>query len=123
MAIVTNITKRVDMPHEDGWMEFKKLSWRQLELAAEIQTEDSLNRMKALGGDMLKALRGLAKEQEQESQKYDRAAILDCGILKWSYDEEVNKENIDLLDEETASWAYNEILSMHQRTEEETKNA
>ena len=123
MAIVTNITKRVDMPHEEGWMEFKKLSWRQLELAAEIQTEDSLKRMKALGGDMLKALRGLAKEQEQEAQKYDRAAILECGILKWSYDEEVSKENIDLLDEETASWAYSEILSMHQRTEEETKNA
>lgn len=124
MAIVSNITKQVDIPHEDGeWMKFRRLSWRQLEEASEAQMKDSLERMKELGGDMVKALREFGQEQQgQESQQYDQAAILCAGIVDWSYGEEVCEENIDLLDKQTAEWAYHEILSMNFRSKEETKN-
>lgn len=126
MALVSGITKRVDIPHEpDEWMEFRKLSWRQMELANEIAMEDSLKRVKSLGGDMLKALRESATQQNQpEGQQYDRAAVLQAGIVRWSYDAEVTNENIDLLDEETAVWAFGEILELNApRDEADRKNA
>ena len=126
MALVSDIVKRLDIPHEDGeWVEIRKLSWRQLELAAEIQTEDSLKRIKQMGGEMVQAMREMASDQERESaQQYDRAAILQAGIVRWSYEAEVTKENIDLLDEETAAWAFEEILNLTKPpSKEESKNA
>lgn len=126
MALVTNITKRVDIPHEEGeWMEFKKLSWRQLETASEVSTNALFDRMKKLGGDLLAALRDLDAKQEQSSQaKYDRATVLRAGIANWSYDAKVNPDTVESLDEETAVWAFNEILSLNKpRPEEERKNA
>ena len=126
MALVTNITKKVDIPHEEGgWMEFRRLSWRQLENASEITADAMLDRMKKLGGDLLTALRDLDAKQEQAPQaQYDRAAILRAGIAAWSYDAKINPDTVDSLDEETAVWAFSEILSFNKpRTEEERKNA
>lgn len=126
MAIVTNIVKRVEIPHEPGeWMEFKRLSWRQLENASDIATDALMQRLKAMGGDILQVLRQFGREQAQNAtQSYDRKAILLCGISKWSYDAPVNEETIDLLDEETAAWAFGEILELNKpRMEEDTKNA
>jgi len=128
MALVTNVSRKVDIPHEKGeWMELKRLSWRQLEMAEEIQTDAVLKRMKSMGSDMMKALRdavGKGKEEQDPFKRYDMATVLEIGINKWSYDAEINKENIDTLDVETAEWAFREILSLNNpRTEEETKNA
>lgn len=126
MAIVTGATRRVDIPHEPGeWMELKRLSWRQKELATDVASKEGLDRMKSLSGDLLKALRELGKEQEQKLEsKYDRGIVLECGIARWSYDAKVTKENIGALDEETAEWAFREILQLNApRTEEEQKNA
>lgn len=122
---LTGISRRVEIPHEPGeWLEIKRLSWRQLEASAEAQTNALLSRMKSLGGDMVKAMRGLAGEQEQKpGAKYDRGNVLNCGIVRWSYGEEVTPANIDALDEETAEWAFEEILALNKpRTEEERKN-
>ncbi len=126
MALVTNITKKVDIPHEEGeWMEFRKLSWKQLEHASDVSTDALMERMKKMGGDILKALTNSTKEQEQDpASKYDRATVLRKGIARWSYEEKVNPDNLDSLDEETAAWAFKEILSLNNpRSEEETKNA
>ena len=126
MAIVTNVIKRAEIPHEPGeWMELKKLSYRQLEKAGEIASDKAMKQMKGLGGELIKSLREFGKEQQSDpNKKYDRDAVLKCGIVKWSYSEEVKDENIEALDEETALWAFNEILSFNNpRTEEQTKNA
>ena len=128
MALVTNLSKKVDIPHEkDEWMELKKLSWRQLEIAEEIQTDEVLTRMKKMGADMVKALRdavGKNKEEQDPFKRYDKSTVLLVGISKWSYETELNKESIETLDDETADWAFREILSLNKsRTEEETKNA
>ena len=124
MAIVSGVTKRMPIPHEpDEWMELKRLSWRQKELAAEIQSDAMLKRLKQMGGDLVKALQAVGKKQEQDPvTKYDQGTVLKAGIVKWSYDAEINDENIEALDEETANWAMREILSMN-KTEEEQKNA
>ncbi|MDD5502586.1 MAG: hypothetical protein PHH26_03880 [Candidatus Thermoplasmatota archaeon] len=125
MALVTGVTKKVEIPHEPGkWMELKRLSWRQLEAAAEIQTDILFERIKKMGSDIVAAFQKAGKEQEIDPlTKYDRGAVLQSGIVKWSYDAKVNEANIDSLDEETAEWAFREILSLNNpRTEEEQKN-
>ena len=121
--LVSNTTRRVEIPHEEGeWMEVKKLSWRQLEKASDIATDESFDRLKKMGGDIIAAFsKREAEEKQDPTTKYDRASILQMGIVKWSYDAEVKPENIDLLDEETAEWAFQEILKP--KTEEEAKNA
>ena len=77
-----------------------------------------------MGGDILKAISENVKDQDQKPEaKYDRFQILKMGISKWSYEAEVTTNNIESLDEETATWAFKEILSFNEpRTEEETKN-
>lgn len=126
MALVTNIIHRAEIPHEPGeWMDLARLSWRQQELATNIASQEGLKRLKALGGDLLKAMRDFGKEQEQKIEaKFDRGFVLEAGIVNWSYDAKVNKENIDALDEQTADWAFREILQLNiPRTEDEQKNA
>jgi len=125
MAIITNATRRVPVPHEPSeWMELKRLSWRQLERAEEVQSDNLLPRMKKMGGDIINALQEVGREQKQDpAAKYDKGTVLGWGIVKWSYDAEVSKENIDALDEKTADWAFREILSLNEpRTEDEQKN-
>lgn len=125
MALVTDMVRRADIPHEPGeWMELKRLSWRQLEKAEEIQSDNLLPRMKKMGGELIGALQALGKQQEQDpATKYDRGSVLGWGIVKWSYDAEVNKDNIGALDKTTADWAFREILSLNEpRTEDERKN-
>jgi hypothetical protein len=123
--LVNKITKKVDIPHEEGeWIELKKLSWKQLEQASDASTNALMERMKKMGGDILSALRDAApQEQNPEEAKYDISTVLKFGIVRWSYDAAV-KDNIDLLDDETAQWAFKEILNMNKpRTDEEEKNA
>ena len=121
--LVKDVVKRVDIPHEDGWMEFKKLSWRELHAAGEVVMYEMLDRMAKLGGDVLSALRGLDEKQSESQPQYDKGTVLHQGILRWSYDADVTPQNIDLLDEETATWAYHQIVSMNKpKTEAERKN-
>lgn len=124
MALVSKLTRRVEIPHEPGqWMELRRLSWRQLEAASDLASDAALKRMSQMGSDMLAAIRSTSGQQAADpAAAYDRAAILQAGIAAWSYDAEVTPENIDALDEETAAWAVREILAMNGRTEEDRKN-
>lgn len=121
--IVKNITKKVDIPHEPGeWMMFKRLTWRQLEEASDVSSDASFERMKKMGAELLSAIaKTVNSNPPQES--YDKATILHNGIIKWSYPDEVNHDNIDALDDATVSWAYAEILALNEPTEREVKNA
>lgn len=125
MALVSKITKKVDIPHEHGeWIEFRKLSWKQLEKASDIASEASLDRIRKLGGDMVSALRKIADDQDSQPEaKYDQGMILKMGIVSWSYDAEVSPETIEQLDSQTAEWAMNQILLLNEpKTEDEIKN-
>lgn len=120
--IVKSITKQVDIPHEPGeWMLFKRLSWRQLDEASDIASDASFERIKKMGAEMVEALRTTIKVVEAPQANYDRAYVLNTGIVKWSYSDEVNQENIDALDEATAAWAYAEILKLNE--DKDAKNA
>ena len=120
--IVKSITKQVDIPHEPGeWMLFRKLSWRQLDEASDLASDASFARIKRMGAEMIKALRSSAIPPPDNVESYDRAYVLNAGIVKWSYEDDVNKENIDGLDEATAAWAYAEILKLNE--DKDAKNA
>jgi len=119
--IVKSITKQVDIPHEPGeWMLFKRLSWRQLDEASDIASDASFERIKKMGVEMVQALR-TSVAAPASAANYDRAYVLNTGILKWSYSDAVNPENIDALDEATAAWAYAEILKLNE--DKDAKNA
>lgn len=125
--IVKNITKKVDIPHEPNeWMIFRRLSWRQLEHASDVSSETSFMRIRKMGVDMAAALRdSISKDVEkyQQTQSYDRAEVLNAGIVGWSYDVDICPDNIDQLDQATAEWAFNEILSLNSTSEAVVKNA
>lgn len=126
MALASKQTTRVDIPHEENqWMDLRRLSWRQLEAASDAVTDANLERIKRLGGDLLRAMQGAASGQQQAPESaYDRAAVLGAGIVRWSYDVPVSPQAIDDLDEATAAWAVHEILALGKlRTEEQQKNA
>ncbi len=126
MGIVTGISQHVDIPHEPGEsMELRKLTWRQLDAASDAASGAALKRLKGYGPEVIQALRSLGNEQQKKPEaEYDRRAVLCAGIAAWSYDVPVTPENIDLLDEATAKWAFDEILSANKpRSEQEQKNA
>lgn len=126
MALINDKTRKVDIPHESGeWMEVKKLSWRQLEVARDIMTDNTVAKFRKMGGEMVKAFTNEKARQETDPRtQYDRGFVLEAGISRWSYDAEVNKANIEKLDEETAIWAFEEILNLNNPlTDEERKNA
>ena len=116
MALVTHITKRVEIPHEAGeWLELRKLSWVQLERAKDEATSEQMRVLREMGGDLvasLQAARG-AETPAAGGTSYSKAALLGMGIGAWSYDAPVTPENIGLLDEPTAAFAFAELVALN----------
>lgn len=126
MALVTEVTKRVDIPGEpEQWLQIRKLSWRKLEQASDVQTDVQFARIKRIGRDALAAVRSSTEGQQIDpNTAYDQGEVLKLGIVAWSYDAPLTAENLDALDANTADWAFGEIMSLSKpRTEAETKNA
>lgn len=150
--LVNTIKRRLDVPGEPGeWIEIRRLSWRQMDTARETRQTAVLLRVKALGGDIFKALQeqaasapapveavaglpaesvALAEPERPDAGEYDRAALLAAGVVGWSYADEagnrvkVSPATLDQLDEETAAWLATEILAFSRpATGEERKNA
>ena len=125
MGLVTGVTKQVEIPHEPNeWMVLRKLSWKQLEAASDVKTAAQLEQMKRLGGDLISAMQKAAGDRQQApGDAYDRAVVLAGGIVQWSYEPAVSGETIYQLDEETAAWAFREILGLNApRTDDERLN-
>ena len=129
MAIVTGLTKKVDIPHEEGqWIIIRQLSWRQREKASDAKTDSVLARVKSMGVDLMHELRGaedradVKKALADPAASYDRSLVLEFGIVDWSYKEKLPKA-VDDLDEITAVWAAEQILAFSSpASEEEVKN-
>ena len=113
--LVRSATKRLEIPHEPGQhMTLRRLSWRQLEEASETASLVSLERAGRMGPEMVVALRKIADGEASEGSEYDKATVLHYGITEWSYEEKVTPENIDMLDQQTADWAFLEILKLNE---------
>lgn len=143
--LIRNITTKRDIPHEPGeWMVLRKLTGRQLRVAADKVGENALDKMRKMGGEVFKAVNDInassaatAAKDEKTSKvvdplnSFDMEVLLGYGIASWSYvDSETSKgvpcndETKAQLDQTTERWAALEILKFSGvlRTEEEQKN-
>jgi len=110
--LVIGRQKVVAIPHEDGEsVEIKALSWKKLMTAQRVQQSAGISFMKEIGPELMEAMRsGDAKTvknieavQEASISNYDRFTLLQKGIISWTYEAELNDENLEELDEKTAA--------------------
>lgn len=121
--LTKNVTRTVDIPNEHGQtMTFRQLGWRQLAEAEESRSATVLRGLKSMGGELLRDLQSLNRDQvdaEATTQtaddpllKLDQATVLLAGIAAWTYPEKVTADNINSLDPATARWAALQIINL-----------
>lgn len=137
--LIKSITERVAIAHEpEQWMILRKLTGRQIRAAREKVSDNALDKMKRMGGDVVKAINELqvtagadkSADAGDPLKGFDLDLLLKFGIANWSYvDEEnkaidVNDDNMGTLDTQTERWAALEILRIAgvNQTEADRKN-
>ena len=126
MARIKNITEWFPIPHEAGnKFMLRRLTGKQLGIAANKRQEGAAKRMNLMGGDVLVALRNVSTEdvigQSDELKKaaedvlntYDRDTVLEYGLVGWDgplYTDPFGKGEVDTLDLKTLDWAAREII-------------
>ncbi len=124
---------RREVPHEEGaWIDFCKLSWKQLDTARKEGMKENAERAKLFGVEWIKALtsdggedraRKIAAAQEWDPSNFGTAVLLEFGIVAWSFEQAVSAKSIDDLDGATGVWAKQQIIDINKPpTEEEVKN-
>lgn len=117
-------TRRLDLPHEAGqYVEVRYLSHTALGRAREAATSSSFKALKEMGAEIA----GLATQNASQAEiaearaanaaantnplaGFDRNTLLFEGIVGWSYDAPVTRDNIDDLDEETAQYVAEQLV-------------
>jgi hypothetical protein len=135
MALVTNITKTIEIPNENETVVIRKLSHTQLRQAAKARQSEGVGFMKEMGGELLKALREadtdkikkIQDAQEANVSNYDRDTLLRFGVASWSYPvrpiAEAGLNGLDELDEPTAKFLAEQIFEFSRPdTPTEAKN-
>ena len=114
---VDSTTRRIELPHEDGeWVEVRMLSWRELREARQKRLDDTLDVAKKMGTDLRKEIREAREDADVKEamgdplNDYDLETLLGYGIVKWSYERDVNAGNIGLLDEKTVRVVASELV-------------
>lgn len=136
MAQTEGITERLEVPGEpDQWIEIRKLSWHDLKKAREARQDNVLGTLRTMGGDVVKSLPGRCRECGEEkhdgdcpppeerkdasaadpTNEYDQETILHAGVVSWSYEPALTKENriarINGLDEPTGKWLHEQLVA------------
>jgi len=129
---------RVEIPHSDGdWFEFIKPSWLRLKKAKKAVQREGFDDMKAIGPEMMDALLAAADkggkkavEQVLEAERYalssfDMGVLLRSCVRAWSFSgadgkpADVNDENVNELDEQTATFMAQTIIDSVKPLDEE----
>lgn len=116
--LIGTVVAKLDIPHEPGeWVEVRKLNHKTLARAAAVRSEAGISSMKALGAELLTALRQ-ARDEVKEAvtapvtvDAYDRDLVLQGGVVRWSYAQPVTPESLGDLDDVTAKWLASEIVT------------
>ena len=131
MLITDAVIKR-SIPHEPGeWMEFRRLSAKRLHRARKAkegeQREEAGALIKIIGPEFLDSIQTKDREKRQAMveeleeleyhiSNFDMAILLKEGLVAWSYDDKLptdyEEDPTELLDERTAVWAAQEIISI-----------
>jgi len=115
-------TETVDFPHEPGESAtIRMLSWKQLEDAKDATVASAFKLFENLSPQALEAITNAPERPGREAAeaKYDRATLLEAGVVTWSYQDPVDAETIADLDDVTAELLEQEILALSRRTEAE----
>ena len=129
--LTSKIRRRIELPHEpEQWVEVRQLSYLQLDLASDVSTLRSMNKLGQLdaGTRQQMAEIQLARFRNETTVAevvvaddpltgYDVQTLLQAGVIAWSYDEAVTPESVDQLDEATAEYVARELVP---KTESET---
>lgn len=130
MALVTGITKTVDIPGEQESAVIRKLSHKQLKEAAKKRQSEGISFMKELGAELMKALQDgddeklkrLEEAQQANINNYDRDTLLSLGVVSWTYKATL-PAGLDEADEKTAKFLSQEIFDYARpETPAEAKN-
>jgi hypothetical protein len=118
------LKQKIEIPHEAGeWLEIVPLSWAHLETARRLKTEDAIKQASMFDAEMLKNIQSQAEATTTDpSDGLDIATVLKHGIVGWSYEESLTAEHIELLDEQTALFAFEAIASRSVLSGDEQKN-
>ena len=113
-------TRRVPIPHEDGeWVELKELSGRQLRKVKKARFKEIILDAKDMGPELMKALTRIdAADVEAAARdplaEYNIDALLEEGIVAWSYEDEVGKETIGQLDQKTEQFIARQLVGVEE---------
>lgn len=130
MAITSNITKTLQHPTEPGvTVTIRMLSHSHVERARR-QYMRNLTEM----ADLLQAYRSAGLAQLSDEQRaaaeaeasrpgalLDRATVIECGVVQWSYEIAPQDGGVAELDEDTAQWLFDEIVQLSFRPAAEKK--
>jgi hypothetical protein len=106
----------------------RKLGWKTLERARDSASLHTLGELRAMGGDVLKALRSEAgdearkivgKQKEEAEAKrraryiaFDRSVLLEVGLKSWSLPGEISAETINELPADHAEKLHEAIVDL-----------
>ncbi len=128
MALTRHLIRTIEIPHEPGaTITIRKLSHHQLMMAQDTMQDRALERFGRVA-DVAQKLPQTADDRdrarelaENPENKYDRRTVLRAGITAWTYAEPPDEATIDDLDEDTAEWAFQEIMAFSVRSAAEGK--
>jgi hypothetical protein len=113
--LIKSITQQFDIPGEAGEkLTLRRLSWKEAEAATEAKQAKSLRLVRDLGADLIKSIQDSeqAAQEAPVEQRYDKSVVLRSGIVGWTYEDAVTPENIELLDDSTAEFAFKKIIEL-----------
>ncbi len=104
----------VEIPHEPGQkFQLRSLTWVEKGEASEVRQASAMAKAAALPPAMFEMLEGMDREQTTE-QQFDMKTVLWAGVLGWTYEADLTPETLATLDDETAEWAFGEIIGRSQ---------
>ena len=128
--LTATIKVKLNVPGEDGqWIEIRKLPWRKLREASEVQQDKAYALVKVLGKEGLDAVKDVTPAQIAALQKnpvaqYDAGVLVRGAIVAWSYSAHPTPAEIEDLDAALVEWLVGEIvhLATPPRVEADVKN-
>lgn len=135
--LTTGVTKQIPIPNEPGqYATVKMLSGTQLRNAREARAAKAMEKAKAMGGDLLVALRsapdvetfaasaGIPVAEPDPADTYDIDSILRAGLTGWSYPAVLTPDAISDQDEAWQNHVFREIVAFSKPpTQDELKNS
>lgn len=138
MALVGSKTVRVVIPHEEmEWMEFRQLSWNDLEACQRALMSDAQRQagetIRNMGSEAFVAAKAAAEsakvkpmvvDEPKPGDDYHGPTLLRLSLVAWSYEAPLDADTIAQLDKRTYEWAVAEAaaLSDPRETEADRKN-